>query len=134
MLWLSSWVLLATLVGVSVQQCSVEDFNVFTFVEDAEIPQAEVTDSIRTIEAFYYNCLSSSQTVGLYLTMTLSVLFTKESTPNVTNEARYNAECFRGLWSMSGDSIATALRDNNTRINCSSCLDQSVNDYQCSRK
>jgi len=131
--WLRIFLIVPFLVDMSVQQCAIDSFkaNVTNIIASTEV--IDVLQFI-TINCTYYNCLSSSQTVGLYLTMTLSVLFTKESTPNVTNEARYSAQCFRGLWSMSGDSIATALRDNNTRINCSSCLDQSVNDYQCSRK
>jgi len=129
-LWLSFWVLLATLVGVSVQQCAVEDLDVTDFVQANEA--IEVTDTL-AVDEIYYNCLSTSQTIGLYTTMSLSVLYIKTSDPNTTREARYNLQCIKGGWARLGRNT-TALRDNNTRINCSSCLDQNVNAYHCSCK
>ena len=129
-LWLPFWIL-AALVGVSVQQCAVEDLNLLDIVQAAE---ASETTGDLSIEAVYYNCLSSSQTVGRYATMSLSVLFIKANDPNTTSEARYNLNCASPtMWSRVGRNT-TALRDNNTRMNCSSCLDQSVNDHHCSRK
>ena len=130
-LWLSFWVLLATLVGVSVQQCAPGDADVLDFVQSTE--PIEAFDTL-SIDEIYYNCLSTSQTIGLYSTMSLSVLYIKTSDPNTTNEVRYNAICSRdGFWDR-GRRFPAALRDNNTRINCSSCLDPDVNDYHCSRK
>jgi len=129
-LCLSFWVLLATLVGVSIQQCAVEDLNLLDLVQTSE---ASENFNRFTIDEIYYNCLSTSQTIGLYTTMSLSVLYIEARTPTITREARYNLECKGGGWSRLGRNT-TALRDNSTRINCSRCLDQNVDAYHCSRK
>jgi len=129
-LWLSFWVLLATLVRVSVQQCAVEDLNLLDLVQTTE---ASENFNEFTIDEIYYNCLSTSQTIGLYTTMSLSVLYVEARTPGITREVRYNLECSGVFWSRVGR-ITTTLRDNITRIDCSSCTDQDINHYHCSRK
>ena len=129
-LWLSFWVLLATLVRVSVQQCAVEDLNLLDLVQTSE---ASENFNRFTIDEIYYNCLSTSQTIGLYTTMSLSVLYVEARTPGITREVRYNLECSGVFWSRVGR-ITTTLRDNITRIDCSSCTDQDINHYHCSRK
>ena len=129
-LWLSFWVLLATLVRVSVQQCAVEDLNLLDLVQTTE---ASENFYEFTIDEIYYNCLSTSQTIGLYTTMSLSVLYVEARTPGITREVRYNLECSGVFWSRVGR-ITTTLRDNITRIDCSSCTDQDINHYHCSRK
>ncbi|XP_065897920.1 uncharacterized protein [Dysidea avara] len=122
LLWLS---LLTTLVGVSIQRCAVEDINVMDLVLSTEsievthMPNINITD-------IYYNCLSTSRTVGLYSSASLSVVYNR-SKPAAMLEVRYNVQCIRGYWHRVGRTTTT-LRSNDTRTDCYSCTDQSVNE------
>ncbi|XP_065897908.1 fibropellin-1-like isoform X2 [Dysidea avara] len=126
LLWL---LLLTTLVGVSAQQCAVEDINVMDLVLSTEsievthMPNINITD-------IYYNCLSTSRTVGLYSSASLSVVYNR-SKPAAMLEVRYNVQCIRGYWHRVGRTTS-ALRSNDTRTDCYSCTDQSVNENHCS--
>ena len=122
--------LLATLVAVSVQQCSIEDFNALEFVQTTE-----TTDFNQnfTINSTFYNCLQTSSTIGLYETMSVSILFIRSDNLNILREVRYNLACNVDTWVRNRVEIRAALQNNNTRLNCSSCSDQNVNEYHCTR-
>jgi len=127
-LWL---LLLATLVGVSIQQCALEDLNVIDLVLNTE--SNEFTDSPNMyINAIYYNCFSASQTIGLFTSTSLSVLYNKSDSA-VLKEVRYNLQCMNGYWERVGRT-STALQNNDTRTDCYSCKDQTVNENHCSGK
>jgi len=121
--------LLATLVVVSLQQCAVEDINVMDFVLSTESIEVLHSPNINII-SIYYNCLSSSQTIGLYSSVSLSVVYNRTK-PAAMLEVRYNMLCVRGYWQRVGRT-ASALRSNDTRTDCYSCTDQTVNENHCS--
>ena len=130
-LLLSPWLLLSTLVGVSVQQCTPEGFNALDTVESTEAsPDA---NAIITIDSTFFNCLSTSEIVGIYNSMSVSVLFVQSNDPNNTREIRYNMLCMNNVWKRAGMS-RPALRSNETRRDCAQCLNQTVNEDHCTRK
>ena len=57
--------LLNALVRVSIQQCTIEEFENRTALD---LLQSTLTDASQkfTIDIIYYNCLSASQIIGLY--------------------------------------------------------------------
>ena len=64
-----SWLLLATMVGFSVQQCNIEGFE--SIALDLVKNSAITSDGDQTITALndtFYNCLSTSQIIGIYTT------------------------------------------------------------------
>jgi len=127
-LLLSLCLLLVALVGVSVQQCTIERFeaNAVGIVESTEATDASQTFAInRTI----YNCLSTSQTIGIYTSMSVSILYIRSNTE--LRQVRYNMACFANNWQRFGSRQPTALLSNDTRRNCSDCTDRNVNDYHC---
>jgi len=128
----SLWsLLLATLVEVSIQQCVLEDINVSDLVQTTESYGVELTDSdTMHISAIYYNCLSAGQSVGLYSTASLSVVY-NESRSDTLREVRYNLWCRSERWERVGRTNI-ALRSNETRTDCYSCIDQSINENHCS--
>ena len=125
----SLWsLLLATLVEVSIQQCVLEDIDILDLVESNEV---ELTGlETMHISAIYYNCLSAGQYVGLYSSTSLSVLY-YESRSDTLKEVRYNLWCRSEHWEPIGKTN-TALRSNDTRTDCYSCTDQSINENHCS--
>ena len=126
------WLLLATMVGVSVQQCNIEGFEAIALdtVKATEI--AEANQNITALNGTFYNCLSTSQIIGIYNSMSVSVLYTRTDTPDRQREVRYNMQCIDNGWSRVGQQ-SDALMSNGTRRNCSDCTDQDVNDYHCTR-
>ena len=123
------WLLLALLVDISVQQCTIDEFQ--TNLADI-VTSTEATEFVQffTINSTYYNCLSTSQIVGHYRSMSVSILYIRSDDPNNLREVRYNLQCNSNVWGVVG-SLSTALRSNNTRFNCSACTDQIVNEYHC---
>ena len=124
--------LLVTLVEVSVQQCTIERFENVTALDTL---QNTATDASQTfmINRTIYNCLSTSQTIGVYNSMSVSILYIRSDTPNQLREVRYNMVCSNGNWARVGRQ-STALVSSDTRRNCSACIDQNVNDYHCTRE
>ena len=132
MIFLSSLcLLLAVLVGVSVQQCTTDGFE----ANAIDTLQATVSNDgghTFTVNRTIYNCLSTSQTIGVYNSMSVSILYTRSDTPNQLRDIRYNMVCSSNSWSRIGQQ-STALLSSDTRRNCSRCTDQTVNDYHCTR-
>ena len=133
-LLLLSWLLLTTMVGFSVQQCNIEGFE--SIALDLVKNSAITSDGNQTITALndtFYNCLSTSQTIGLYNSMSVSIFFTRSDTPNQLRDVRYNMVCNNGEWFRLAEQ-PEGLDSNDTRRNCSACIDQNVNEYHCTRE
>ena len=130
---LSLCYLLVTLVGVSVQQCTIERFEDVTALDTIQSTEATDFGQTFTINRTIYNCLSTSQIIGVYNSMSVSILYNRSDTPNQLREVRYNMVCNNGNWARDGQQ-STALMSNDTRRNCSACTNQTVNDYHCTRE
>ena len=130
-----SWLLLATMVGFSVQQCNIEGFE--SIALDLVKNSAITSDGDQTITALndtFYNCLSTSQIIGIYNSMSVSIFFTRSDTPNQLRDVRYNMVCVNGTdWFRLAEQ-SEGLDSNDTRRNCSACTNQTVNDYHCTRE
>ena len=125
--------LLGSLVGVSVQQCTIER------IEAIAANTTETTLQIQdvSINRISYNCLSPSPTInGTYTSMSVSMLYTSSNSPNQSRGIRYNVKCEDDRWSVVDSDTAgiSVMIDNVTRVDCASCLDQTVNDDHCTRK
>ena len=132
MKWMPLCWLLAALTGVSVQQCTIEGFEGMIALDTLQT--TEVTDVSQTfiINRTIYNCLSTSLTIGVYNSMSVSILYVRSDTPNQLRDVRYNMLCFSNSWSRFGQQ-STALLSTDTMRNCSDCTNQTVNDYHCTR-
>ena len=120
--------LLVALAGVGAQ-CTIEGFqnNVIDLLQSTVATDFGQAFSVnRTI----YNCLSTSQMIGVYNSMSVSILYIRSDTPNQLREVRYNMLCVGNSWLRAGQQ-STALISSDTRRNCSNCIDQTVNDYHC---
>ena len=95
----------------------------------------EASDANQTfmINRTIYNCLSTSQTIGIYNSMSVSILYIRSDTPNQLRDVRYNMVCSNSNWARGGQQ-STAFMSSDTRHNCSACTDQAVNNYHCTRK
>ena len=122
--------LLAALVGVSVQQCTTEGFEDVAALDAIQSTEANDASQTFTINRTIYNCLSTSQTIGVYNSMSVSILYIRSDTPIQLREVRYNMLCANGNWLRDGQQ-STALMNSDTRHNCSACTNQTVNDYHC---
>ena len=131
MKWMSLSLLLAALTGLSVQQCiyTIEGFEAIA-IDTLQVTVATDASQTFTINRTIYNCLSTSQTIGVYNSMSVSLLYTRSNTPNQLRDVRYNMVCFSNSWSRFGQQ-STALLSTDTMRNCSDCTNQTVNDYHC---
>ena len=127
----SLWLLLVALVRVSVQQCTIEGFENIT-LDTLQSTEATDASQIFTINRTIYNCLSTSQTIGVYNSMSVSILYIRSDTPDRLRDIRYNMLCTNNAWGRVGEQPA-AFTSSDTRQNCSDCTDQAVNDYHCTR-
>ena len=125
--------LLVTLVGVSIQQCTIERFEDVTVLDTLQSTEATDASQTFTINTTIYNCLSTSQTISVYNSMSVSILYNRSDTPNQLREVRYNMVCNNGSWFRFGEK-SDAFESNDTRRNCSACTNQTVNDYHCTRE
>ena len=122
------WLLLAFLVDISVQQCTIDEFQ--ANVTDIVI-STKATDAVQSfiINSTYYNCLSRADTSDHYSSMSVSILYIRSDGPNDIHEVRYNLQCNNSVWEIIGNQ-SNALRSNNTKY-CEDCTDQTVNEYHC---
>ena len=128
---LSSILLMVVVLGTGIraQQCTIGGFQsrVLDLLQSTEANDATLTFSVnRTI----FNCLSTSQTIGFYNSMSVSILYIRSDAINQFREVRYNLQCSGNSWSRAGQQ-STALVSSDNRLNCSDCTDQAVNDYHC---
>ena len=129
-LLLSLCLLLVALVGVSVQQCTTEGFEGMTALDTLESTEGTELGQNFTINRTIYNCLSTSQIIGVYNSMSVSILYIRSDTPNQLREVRYNMLCNNGNWARVGRQ-STAFMSSDTRRNCSACTNETVNGYHC---
>ena len=121
---IASWLLLSFLFGISIQQCTIKQFQ-DSLIDDLTgllNPVVNINEML-----IFYNCLSpsiSTNTGFLYSSMSVSVVYSLTS-----QSCRYNLQCNNGVWDIVGKQ-STALRNNNTRY-CEDCTDQNVNVYHC---
>lgn len=122
---------LASLVGVSLQQCTTERF------EATAANTTETTLQIQniSINRITYNCLSPSPLANnTYTSMSVSLLYSSSNNPNQSRDIRYSVKCEDDQWSVVDSDTMSALIDSATRVDCASCLDQTVNDDHCTRE
>ena len=120
--------LLVTLAGVGAQ-CTIEEFQNIVI----DLLQSTVATDFGqafSVNRTIYNCLSTSQMIGVYNSMSVSILYIRSDTPNQLRDVRYNMRCVGNNWGRAGLQ-STALISSDTRRNCSNCIDQTVNDYHC---
>jgi len=121
---IASWLLLSFLVGISIQQCAIKQFqdSLIDDLPDLLDPVVNINEML-----IFYNCLSpsiSTNTGFLFSSMSVSVVY------SLTNQRRrYNLQCNNNVWQIVGEQ-STALTNNNTRY-CEDCTDQNVNEYHC---
>ena len=130
---LSLCLLLVTLVRVSVQQCTIERFENMIALDTLQSTEATDFGQNFTINRTIYNCLSTSEIIGVYNSMSVSILYIRSGTPSQLRDVRYNMLCNNGNWVRVGRQ-STALVSSDTRRNCFACIDQNVNDYHCTRE
>ena len=128
------WLLLVTVIGARAQQCTIERFEemVIDIVKAAELSGENQNVNV-TINGTFYNCLSTSQIIGVYNSMSVSILYIRSDTPNQLRDVRYNLRCVGNNWGRVGRQ-SNILRSNSTRRDCSDCTNQAVNDDHCTRK
>ena len=128
------WLLLTNLVGVSVQQCTREGFEAIAIdqLQTTEISDATLS-SVFTINETYYNCLATSETIGEYTSMSVSLLYTISDTPDMLRDVQYVMTCIGDAWNRAKVN-STALISNVTRTDCYQCTDTANNEDYCARK
>ena len=129
----SLYLLLVAVVGVSAQQCTVERFEDVTALDTLHATEATDANQTFTVNRTIYNCLATSQTIGVYSSMSVSILYIRSDTPNQLKDIRYNMLCSNGSWARVGQQ-STALVSDDTKYSCSDCTDQAINDYHCTRE
>jgi len=119
------WLLLMTSIKVSIQHCTIEEskFKIKDRLSYFTNPAMIIINNI------YYNCLSRSDAIGHYSSMSVSILYIRSHDLNNIHEVRYNLKCNNSAWQIVGNQ-STALRNNKTKY-CEDCTDQTVNEYHC---
>ena len=128
------WLLLAALARLSIQRCTIEEFEanrVHDLVHSSET--SEITHNI-TIREILYNCLATSHTIGTYGSMSVSILYNRSDTPDKLRNVRYDILCTENIWQRARQ-VAIVFMSNNTRIDCSNCWagNESDHDHHCTR-
>ena len=121
--------LLVALVGVSVQQCTIEGFEDIA-LDTLQAGEASDLNQNFMINRTIYNCLSTSQTIGVYNSMSVSILYIRSDDLNQLRDVRYNMLCVGNSWGRVGRQ-PSALLSSDTRLDCSDCTNRSVNDDHC---
>ena len=126
--------LLTTLIKLSVQQCTKERFEARA--------QGLVFDSIASdatrlsdvlINETYYNCLATSENIGTYTSMSVSLTYTISGDSDTLRDIRYVMVCSGGNWGRSAENN-DALTNDETRTDCYQCTDAAINEEYCSRE
>ena len=121
---------LATLVGINAQGCTIETARNATVL--SIISRPEVQNNIINSNETIPNCLVTSIQRGTYISISMSVRYTKSANDSEIEEERFYYVCHNDIWFKArNNSNASYLND--TRSNCSSCTDTTVNDYHCTR-
>lgn len=128
------WLLLTGLVGVSVQQCTTENFEA---IATGTIEAATYDTQNISVTRIHYNCLSPSPTAATdatYTSMSVSIQYTSTDDPDQLRGVRYNVQCEDDQWSVLSNTSVSVVFNRSTRVDCISCLDQTVNIDHCTCK
>lgn len=124
--------LLTILVNISVQQCTIENFEEEVALNLLDTTEPTNNRQTFTIDRIFYNCLSTSQMIGIYRSMSVSMLYVRSDSPTTIRDVRYTMTCLDNAW-IRNRTLPTALQNIETKRNCSDCTNESVNDYHCTR-
>lgn len=126
------WLLLTSvLVRVSIQQCTRERFERKIALDLVQVYEESEVFYNYTITVIIYNCLATSDIIGMYTSMSVSILYTRSHTPDEIRDVRFDMLCMNDVWRRYVQG-GTAYTSNTTRTNCSNCYDTS-NDDHCRR-
>ena len=124
------WLLLTTLVGLSVQQCTIEKAE--TYVNNTLRglnPENEIEADVNFTA--YVNCLSTSKKLDEYDSISISAFYNSSQNQNIVNEIRFELSCSNNIWSRYRESYSAFMSD--TRTDCSDCRNATVNEHRCTR-
>ena len=134
---LISLLLLATLVRISVQQCTIASLG-RTIIEllRGERHEPDPKYDSNTIQPHINNtvcnCLQQSPIFGFYLSLSVSIQYVYlNEDPSLLLAIRFGLWCSSGVWQRVG--IVHNEFMNGTRSDCSDCKDMTVNDHHCTR-
>ena len=120
--------LLVAIVRVSVQQCTTEGIE--SILLDTVIATDTTNDTqMITINRTTFNCLATSQTIGVYRSAHVSVSYIRSDNPNELRGYRYTYSCYQNTTWVRVGQFPQAF---DTRRNCSSCL-MGVGIERCTR-
>ena len=125
------WLLLATLVGLSVQECTIKEAESFVNTRLRERNPENLREANISFVA-YPNCLSTSEQLGVYNFMSISALYNSSQNQSKVNEIRFNLVCVdNDIWLHTSEINAAFVSD--ARSDCSDCRNTTVNDHHCTR-
>lgn len=124
--------LLVALARLTIQQCTTENFENRIALDLLFTTQASDFRQNFTINRIIYNCLSTSQTIGTFRGMSVSMLFIRSDNPDRVRTVRFDMVCIRNSW-MRRRQFLVALTSNDTRTDCSNCV-ADENENHCTRK
>lgn len=132
--WCLCLLLVALVVRVSDQLCTIEEFGERNALDLVQTTESSEADQNFTVQEINYNCLSTSRIIGLYTTMSVSILYIRSDHPGEMRDVRYNMLCVEGVWLRTGRHLV-AFTSNETRFDCSDCgtaINES--DHHCTRE
>ena len=124
------WLLLATLVGLSVQQCTVKGAESFVNTTLREKNPENLEEANISFVA-YLNCLSTTEQLGIYNSMSISASYNSSNNQSRVNEIRFDLVCIDGTWLRVSQTDTAFVSD--ARSDCSDCGNATVNDHHCTR-
>ena len=130
------WLLVIAQVKISTQLCTIEEFRnnrAHDLVHSSET--SEVTHNI-TVMKVIYNCLATSHEIGIYNSMSVSILYIRSDTPDRLRTVRYDILCQSNIWQRTRQ-VKTVFMSNTTRLDCANCwggrINESGSDHHCTR-
>lgn len=128
------WLLLAALVRLSIQRCTLEEFQTSRAEDLVHSTETSETTHNITITKIVYNCLSTSHSIGTFSSMSVSILYNRSDTPNKQRNVRYDILCTENTWQRVRQ-VADVFMSNDTRNDCSNCWagNESDHDHHCTR-
>ena len=127
------YLLLAILVRVSIQQCTIEEFEANKCLDLLRTTELSEANQNFTIEEIIYNCLSTSRIIGIYRSMSVSVLYIRSDALHQPRDVRYDLLCKDNSWMRYGQHRHPFI-SNDTRMDCSSCvIAVNESDHHCTR-
>ena len=124
------WLLLATLVGLSVQQCTIKEAETFVNTTLRESNPESINEADINFIA-HVNCLSTSEKLDKYNYMSISAFYNTSRNQSKANEIRFDLVCLNNIWLHYGQSFSALMND--TRSDCYDCRNTTVNEHHCTR-